>query len=143
MAEPVILLVDDDPQVLAALRRDMRSKYGAEYRVLGANSGQTAIDALKELKARADTLAMVISDQRMPSMLGVDVLKRTREIYPIARRVLLTAYSDIKAAVERSTKRTWIITWKNRGILRRNVSFLRLMIFWPHGMANTGRKLLA
>ncbi len=99
MAEPVILLVDDDPQVLAALRRDMRSKYGAEYRVLGANSGQTAIDALKELKARADTLAMVISDQRMPSMLGVDVLKRTREIYPIARRVLLTAYSDIKAAV--------------------------------------------
>ena len=99
LAEPVILLVDDDPQVLAALRRDMRSKYGAEYRVLGANSGQTAIDALKELKARADTLAMVISDQRMPSMLGVDVLKRTREIYPIARRVLLTAYSDIKAAV--------------------------------------------
>jgi thioredoxin reductase (NADPH) len=99
LAEPVILLVDDDPQVLAALRRDMRSRYGAEYRVLGAHSGEAALDAIKELKSRGDTLAMVISDQRMPSMLGVDVLRGLREIYPLARRVLLTAYSDIKAAV--------------------------------------------
>src|SRR5205085_1319643 len=73
MNEPVILVIDDDPQVLAAIRR--------------------------ELKTRGDALAMVISDQRMPDMLGVDVLTKCREIYPVARRVLLTAYSDIKAAV--------------------------------------------
>jgi thioredoxin reductase (NADPH) len=99
MSEPVILVVDDDPQVLAAIRRDLRSRYRPGYRVLAAGSGEAALDAVKELKARGDALAMVISDQRMPSMLGVDVLARSREIYPIARRVLLTAYSDIKAAV--------------------------------------------
>jgi thioredoxin reductase (NADPH) len=99
LAEPVIFVVDDDTQVLAAIRRDMRSRYRADYRVLAANSGEAALDAIKELKARGDTLAMLISDQRMPSMLGVDLLSRCREIYPVARRVLLTAYSDIKAAV--------------------------------------------
>jgi thioredoxin reductase (NADPH) len=99
LAEPVILLVDDDTQVLAAIRRDMRSRYRAEYRVLTANSGETALEAIKELKARGDALAMLISDQRMPTMLGVDLLSKCREIYPVARRVLLTAYSDVKAAV--------------------------------------------
>jgi thioredoxin reductase (NADPH) len=99
MSEPLILVVDDDPQVLAAIRRDLRSRYRADYVVLSANSGEAAIDAIKELKARGDTLAMIISDQRMPSMSGVDLLMKSREIYPIARRVLLTAYSDMKAAV--------------------------------------------
>jgi thioredoxin reductase (NADPH) len=99
MSEPVIFVVDDDSQVLAAIRRDMRSRYRAEYRVLAANSGEEALAAIKELKARGDALAMLISDQRMPSMLGVDLLARCREIYPIARRVLLTAYSDVKAAI--------------------------------------------
>src|SRR5439155_379789 len=99
LAEPVIFVVDDDPQVLAAIRRDLRSRYRADYRVLAANSGEAALDAVKELKARGDTLAMLISDQRMPAMLGVDLLTRCREIYPVARRVLLTAYSDVKAAV--------------------------------------------
>src|SRR5262245_2236623 len=99
VSEPVILVVDDDPQVLAAIRRDLRSRYREDYRVLSANSGEMALNAIKELKARGDALAMLISDQRMPSMLGVDVLKQTRGIYPIARRVLLTAYSDIDAAV--------------------------------------------
>jgi thioredoxin reductase (NADPH) len=99
MSEPVILAVDDDAQVLAAIRRDLRSRYRTDYRVLAANSGEAAIDLLQELKARGDALAMVISDQRMPAMLGVDVLARCREIYPVARRVLLTAYSDVKAAV--------------------------------------------
>src|SRR5215831_8702130 len=93
------MVVDDDPQVLSAIRRDIRLRYRADYRVLAANSGQAALDAIQELKARGDTLAMLICDQRMPSMLGVDVLRRCREIYPVARRVLLTAYSDIKAAV--------------------------------------------
>src|SRR5262245_49744199 len=99
MNDHVILVVDDDPQVLAAIRRDLRSRYRDNYRVLSANSGETALDAMKELKARGDTLAMLISDQRMPAMLGVDLLVKCRDLYPIARRVLLTAYSDVKAAV--------------------------------------------
>lgn len=99
MNEPVILVVDDDPQVLNAIRRDLRSRYRDDYRVLAANSGAAALSTVKELKARGDALAMLISDQRMPSMLGVDVLAKARDIYPIARRVLLTAYSDIDAAV--------------------------------------------
>jgi thioredoxin reductase (NADPH) len=97
--QPVILVVDDDPQVLAAIRRDLRSRYREDYRVLSANSGEAALDTIKELKARGDALAMLISDQRMPSMLGVDVLAKTRDIYPLSRRVLLTAYSDIAAAI--------------------------------------------
>lgn len=99
MSEPVILVVDDDTQVLAAIRRDLRLRYRANYRILAASSGEAAVDAVKELKARGEALAMLISDQRMPSMLGVDVLTRCREIYPIARRVLLTAYSDVQAAI--------------------------------------------
>jgi thioredoxin reductase (NADPH) len=99
MSLPVILTVDDDPQVLAALRRDLKSRYRENYRVLAASSGEAALDVLKELKTRGDSLALLISDQRMPTMLGVDVLARCREIYPIAGRVLLTAYSDVKAAI--------------------------------------------
>jgi thioredoxin reductase (NADPH) len=100
LAEPVILVVDDDTQVLAAIRRDMRSRYRADYRVLAADSGEAALATIKELKARGDALAMLISDQRMPTMLGVDLLSKCREIYPVARRVLLTAYSDVKAAIQ-------------------------------------------
>jgi thioredoxin reductase (NADPH) len=99
MSEPVILVVDDDPQVLAAVRRDLKSRYQAEYRVLAAGSGDAAVSTARELKARGDALALVISDQRMPGMCGVEVLTRCRQLYPIARRVLLTAYSDIKAAI--------------------------------------------
>jgi thioredoxin reductase (NADPH) len=100
MSEPVILVVDDDPQVLAAIRRDLRSRYRSNYRVLAAGSGEAALETLKELKSRGDALAMLISDQRMPTMLGVDLLAKCRDIYPIGRRVLLTAYSDIKAAIQ-------------------------------------------
>lgn len=97
--QPVILVVDDDAAVLAAIRRDLRSHYRENYRVLAAGSGEEALDSVKELKSRGDALAMLISDQRMPSMLGVDLLSKVRDIYPVARRVLLTAYSDVKAAV--------------------------------------------
>jgi thioredoxin reductase (NADPH) len=97
--EPVILVIDDDPQVLSAIRRDLRSRYREDYRVLSANSGESALDTIGQLKARGDALALIVSDQRMPIMLGVDVLAKSREIYPIAKRVLLTAYSDIDAAV--------------------------------------------
>jgi thioredoxin reductase (NADPH) len=98
--KPVILVVDDDAQVLAAVRRDLRGHYREQYTVLTAASGQEALDTVRELKSRGDALAMVISDQRMPGMLGHEVLAATRELYPLARRVLLTAYSDIEAAVK-------------------------------------------
>jgi thioredoxin reductase (NADPH) len=98
--KPVILVVDDDPQVLAAVRRDLRGRYREQYTVLSAVSGQEALEAVRELKSRGDALAMVISDQRMPGMLGHELLAATRELYPLARRVLLTAYSDIEAAVK-------------------------------------------
>jgi thioredoxin reductase (NADPH) len=97
--KPVLLVVDDDPQVLAAVRRDLRSRYRDNYTVISATSGQEALDAARELKTRGDSLAMIISDQRMPGMAGSEVLAKSREIYPQARRVLLTAYSDIDAAI--------------------------------------------
>ena len=99
MTKPVILAVDDDPQVLAAFRRDLRSRYREHYSILGVSSGEEALTTVRELKSRGDDLAMIISDQRMPSMLGVEFLSRSREFYPIARRLLLTAYSDVEAAV--------------------------------------------
>ena len=99
MNKPVLLVVDDDPQVLAAVRRDLRSRYRETYSVVSASSGEEALSTVNELKARGDSLAMVITDQRMPGIQGAEVLARTREVYPVARRVLLTAYSDIAAAV--------------------------------------------
>ena len=100
MNKPVLLVVDDDPQVLAAVRRDLRSRYREHYTVLSAGSGQEALATARELKSRGDALAMVISDQRMPGMLGNEVLARSREVYPLARRVLLTAYTDADAAIK-------------------------------------------
>ena len=99
MTKPVLLVVDDDPQVLAAVRRDLRAKYRESYAVVSATSGEEALTTIRELKARGDALAIVISDQRMPGLQGTDLLAQSREIYPIARRVLLTAYSDIDAAI--------------------------------------------
>jgi thioredoxin reductase (NADPH) len=98
--KPVILAVDDDPQVLAAVRRDLRGRYRERYATLSAGSGQEALETTRELKSRGDALAMVISDQRMPGMLGHEVLAGVRELYPLARRLLLTAYSDIDAAIK-------------------------------------------
>ena len=100
MNKPVLLVIDDDPQVLAAVRRDLRSRYRESYTVVSAGSGEEALSAARELKSRGDALAMVLSDQRMPGMLGGEVLAKSREVYPLARRVLLTAYSDIGAAVQ-------------------------------------------
>jgi thioredoxin reductase (NADPH) len=99
MSKPTILLVDDDPQVLAAIRRDVRARYRSEYSVLSTASGEEALPVVRELKARGDELALTISDQRMPGIQGVELLSAISEIYPVARRVLLTAYSDIDAVV--------------------------------------------
>ena len=100
MNKPVLLIVDDDPQVLAAVRRDLRSHYREHYTVMSAASGEQALSTARELKSRGDSLALLLSDQRMPGMLGSEVLAKSREVYPLARRVLLTAYSDIEAAVK-------------------------------------------
>src|SRR5262245_49217336 len=99
MSEPIIFVVDDDPQVLSAIRRDLKIRYQPDYRVLAASSGESALDTIRQLKTRGDAVAMLLTDQRMPGMLGVDLLARCREFYPLARRVLLTAYSDIKPAI--------------------------------------------
>jgi thioredoxin reductase (NADPH) len=97
--KPILFVVDDDPQVLAAVRRDLRARYREHYAVMSAPSGEDALTAVRELKSRGDALAMLISDQRMPGILGNELLARVRDVYPRARRVLLTAYSDIVAAV--------------------------------------------
>jgi thioredoxin reductase (NADPH) len=102
--KPVILVVDDDPQVLNAVRRDLRSQYREKYTVMSVGSGQEALETAKQLKSRGDSLAMLISDQRMPGMLGNELLAESREMYPNAKRVLLTAYADIDAAVKAINK---------------------------------------
>ena len=100
MNKPGILVVDDDPQVLAAVRRDLRSRYREDYSIISAASGEEALATIRELKARGDSLALVISDQRMPGLQGTDLLAESRKVYPQTRRVLLTAYSDIDAAIK-------------------------------------------
>jgi thioredoxin reductase (NADPH) len=102
--KPVILVADDDAQVLAAVRRDLRSRYREKYVIVSAGSGEEALATVKELKSRGDALAMIISDQRMPGIQGTEVLTQTREVYPIARRIMLTAYSDIDAAIKAINK---------------------------------------
>lgn len=99
MNRPVLLAIDDDPQVLAAVRRDLRGRYREKWTIISASSGEEALTTMHELKARGDALALVISDQRMPGLHGTELLTMSREIYPLARRVLLTAYSDVDAAV--------------------------------------------
>jgi thioredoxin reductase (NADPH) len=99
MARPILLAVDDDVSVLEAVVQDLRRQYGATYRVMRAASGQAALDTLDQLKTRQEPVALILSDQRMPGMTGVELLERTRAIYPEARRVLLTAYADTEAAI--------------------------------------------
>src|SRR5918911_75960 len=97
--KPVILTVDDDPQVLRSVERDLRSKYGNEFRVLRADSGLTALEILKQLKLRNESLALLVVDQRMPNMTGVEFLEQAMNIFPDAKRVLLMAYADTDAAI--------------------------------------------
>ncbi len=99
MARPILFAVDDDVSVLEAVVQDLRRQYGSEFRVMRAASGQAALDTLAQLKTRQDPVALIVSDQRMPGMTGVDFLERARELYPDARRVLLTAYADTEAAI--------------------------------------------
>jgi thioredoxin reductase (NADPH) len=100
MARPNLLAVDDDVSVLEAVVQDLRRNYGAEYRILRAANGQAALDTLALLKPRGEPVALLLSDQRMPGMTGVDFLERAQEFYPEAKRVLLTAYADTEAAIQ-------------------------------------------
>jgi thioredoxin reductase (NADPH) len=99
MAKPILLTVDDDPDVLRAIERDLRSQYGGEYRVISSDSPEGALDLLKGLKVRNDGVALLLADQRMPHMDGVGFLQAARVIYPEAKRALLTAYADTSAAI--------------------------------------------
>jgi thioredoxin reductase (NADPH) len=99
MTRPVILTVDDDPQVLAAIASDLRKRYGKDYRIVRASSGGEALDALRSLKQAAEPVALLLSDQRMPGLDGVAFLAEARALVPAARRALLTAYADTDAAI--------------------------------------------
>jgi thioredoxin reductase (NADPH) len=99
MAKPVLLTVDDDPDVLRAIERDLRTQYGAEYRVISSDSPQGALDLLKGLKVRNAGVALLLADQRMPLMDGVGFLQAARQVFPEAKRALLTAYADTNAAI--------------------------------------------
>lgn len=100
MAKPVLITVDDDPDVLRAVERDLRRQYGSQYRVLRADSGQSALDTLQQLRERHETVALFLVDQRMPQMSGVEFLQQARPLFPEAKRVLLTAYADTDAAIQ-------------------------------------------
>src|SRR5690348_17496166 len=97
---PAIVAVDDDPAVLAAVARDLRRGFGDRYRIVRAPSGAEALEALRELVARGEQVALLVADQRMPGMSGTDYLVQARKLVPGAKRVLLTAYADTEAAIQ-------------------------------------------
>ncbi|HEX5976396.1 MAG TPA: FAD-dependent oxidoreductase, partial [Nitrososphaeraceae archaeon] len=101
---PVLLTVDDDPQVLRAIERDLRRQYGNRFRVLKTDSGQKALELVKKLKLQNENLALLLVDQRMPQMTGVEFLEQSMNIFPEAKRVLLTAYTDSDAAIRSINK---------------------------------------
>ena len=100
MAKPVILTVDDEPQVLNAVERDLRQHYRGKYRIVKAGSGVEALEAVQGLKRRNDPLALFLVDQRMPGMTGTEFLAEAMKLYPDTRKVLLTAYADTEAAIQ-------------------------------------------
>lgn len=100
MERPIIFSIDDDPQVLRAISRDLRTMYGKEYKIMSTTSANEALESLTDLKNSSDMVAMFVCDQRMPEMEGVDFLEKAIKVYPNAKRVLLTAYSDTEAAIK-------------------------------------------
>ena len=99
MARPAILAVDDDPEVLRAVERDLRQHYRIDYRILKAGSGPEALDAARQLKQRGTPVALFLVDERMPEMSGTEFLREALKLFPESRRVLLTAYADTQAAI--------------------------------------------
>jgi thioredoxin reductase (NADPH) len=101
---PVLLIVDDDPNVLRAIERDLRRQYGSHFSIFKTESGQKALELVKQLKLRNEALALLLVDQRMPQMSGVVFLEQAMKIFPDAKRVLLTAYADTEAAIRSINK---------------------------------------
>ena len=99
MTKPVIMTVDDEPLVLSAIERDLRRRFGADYRILKAPSGDAALRTIKELKKRNTQVALLLVDQRMPSMSGTEFIREAKNIFPDAKKALLTAYADTQAAI--------------------------------------------
>lgn len=100
MKKPILFAIDDDSQVLRAISRDLRQRYRSEYRILSTDSPKEALESLPELKSKGETVALFLTDQRMPEIIGVDFLERAKTHFPEAKRVLLTAYSDTDAAIK-------------------------------------------
>ena len=100
VARPAILTVDDDPSVSRAVARDLRRQYGEGYRIVRAESGQQALEALREIKLRGEQVAVLLADYRMPGMSGIEFLEQAMDLFPLARRILLTAYADTDAAIQ-------------------------------------------
>lgn len=100
MAKPIIMAVDDEPQVLNAVERDLRRHYRSEYRVIKVGSGAEALEVVRQLKQRNDPVALFLVDQRMPHVSGTEFLAQAMKLYPDARKVLLTAYADTQAAID-------------------------------------------
>ena len=101
---PVLLTVDDDPNVVWAIERDLRRQYGKRFRILRAESGQKALGLVKQLKLRNEIVALLLADQRMPQISGVEFLEQSIDIFPEAKRVLLTAFADTEAAIRSINK---------------------------------------
>ena len=99
MAKPIILTVDDDPMVLKTVASDLQKKYGKEHQIVPINLGTAALDYLQQVHQQDREVALLLVDQRMPQMTGVAFLKAARQFYPDAKKVLLTAYADIEAAI--------------------------------------------
>src|SRR3954453_6872464 len=100
MGHPAILTVDDDPSVSRAIARDLRRRYGEQYRIIRASSASEALDALREIKLRGGRVAVLLADYRMPQMNGIEFLEQAMDLFPNARRALLTAYADTDAAIQ-------------------------------------------
>ena len=100
MSQPILMTVDDDPAVSRSVARDLRRRYGKEYRVIRADSGADALEALREIKLRGDAVAAILADYRMPQMDGIAFLEQAMDLFPHARRALLTAYADTDAAIQ-------------------------------------------
>ena len=98
--KPILLTVDDDPGVSRAVARDLRRQYGREYRIIRTESGGQALETLRELKLRGDLVAVLLADHRMPEMSGLEFLEEAMDLFPHARRALLTAYADTDAAIQ-------------------------------------------